>query len=217
MCYKILLVDDDVGLLSSISEYLVNAGFIVDCVTTVTEAILKLDNVFYHLIISDIVMPNLNGYDLIEYISKKNVSYKVPLIFLTAKGMTQDRIMGYDLGCYGYLTKPFDPAELLSMIRNILTNLKNVSDDVYINQKDLFDLVDNSKTNIVNSLTEREKHVLKFVLRGMTNKEIAINLNLTVRNVEKYVSRLLSKTGTRNRTQLSQYFYRIDLFGMKGE
>nr|YP_009315637.1 Hypothetical protein ycf29 [Liagora brachyclada]SCW24295.1 Hypothetical protein ycf29 [Liagora brachyclada] len=199
MSNRILLVDDDISLLASLSSYLSEAGFCVETVNTVENAIHSLNNHVYDLVVSDIVLPKRNGYNLIQYIHDNVCLQNVPVIFLTAKGMTNDRIVGYDLGCAGYLVKPFDPAELLSMIRNVLFNRKN-NNVTYKPQ--VFNV------DLLAMLTPREQDVLYRVLKGMTNKEIAASLGLTVRNIEKYVSRLLSKTDTRNRTELAQHFYR---------
>nr|YP_009313389.1 Hypothetical protein ycf29 [Dichotomaria marginata]SCW21643.1 Hypothetical protein ycf29 [Dichotomaria marginata] len=216
MCYKVLLVDDDVSLTSSIALYLLNEGFNVKVSNDVSKALILLKNFLPDIVISDIVMPKQNGYDLLELMQDNSEMAKIPVIFLTAKGMTQDRIRGYDMGCYGYLTKPFDPAELLSIIKNILIHVSNSK----IKKVTYQQFNQDNYTGYINgsiNFTEREKTVLKYVLQGMTNKEIANKLNLTVRNVEKYVSRLLSKTGTRNRTHLSQYFYRITKSINQGE
>nr|YP_009314000.1 Hypothetical protein ycf29 [Hommersandiophycus borowitzkae]SCW22254.1 Hypothetical protein ycf29 [Hommersandiophycus borowitzkae] len=202
MSYRILLVDDDTSLLLSTSSYLLEAGFCTKIVTTVSQAIDALIDEKFDLIIADIVLPCKNGYDLIQYITSNSSLNSIPLIFLTAKGMTKDRILGYDLGCRGYLTKPFDPAELLSIVRNILNDKQLSTIHHHNNTVINTTLIDE---NLV--LTNREQEILKLVLKGRTNKEIASTLNITVRTTEKYVSRLLSKTTTRNRTELAQYFY----------
>nr|YP_009314204.1 Hypothetical protein ycf29 [Izziella formosana]SCW22458.1 Hypothetical protein ycf29 [Izziella formosana] len=201
MSHRILLVDDDMTLLLSLSSYLAEVGFCVEIADSIDKAIDYLTNYSYDLVVSDIVLPLRNGYNFIQYIKKSPELKNVPVIFLTAKGMTNDRIMGYDLGCAGYLVKPFDPAELSSMIRNVLSNRQN-SSVMYRPQG-----LDIRAMDLLN-LTPRERDVLNQVLKGMTNKEIALGLGLTTRNIEKYVSRLLSKTGTRNRTELAQHFYR---------
>jgi len=198
MCYTILLVDDDSILVSSISTYLSNYGFYIKSANHGHEALEKL-SCKTDLIILDIVMPEINGYDLIKLIQHNNNYKNIPFIFLTAKGMTKDRIMGYDLGCNGYLVKPFDPEELVAMIKNILNqHIKALSRQTV-------------KKENVHNFTQTEKKVLKLVMRGLTNKEIADLLCFTTRNVEKYVSRLLDKTSSKNRTQLAQYGSRLDL------
>lgn len=207
MCYTILLVDDDSILVSSISTYLSSHNFKVQSANDGDEALKKLSGKL-DLIILDIVMPQINGYDLITLIKDDNKHKDIPFIFLTAKGMTKDRIMGYGLGCHGYLVKPFDPEELVAMIKNILNQYIKAS-SCQIVQKNNGGL--KVKQEKVHDFTMTEIKVLKLVMRGLTNKEIADLLCCTTRNVEKYVSRLLSKTYTKNRTQLAQYGLRLVL------
>nr|YP_009315026.1 Hypothetical protein ycf29 [Scinaia undulata]SCW23481.1 Hypothetical protein ycf29 [Scinaia undulata] len=204
MCYKVLLVDDDISLLSSISLYLCGESLVVKSASSVKDALDVVNNFYPDIIVSDILMPEEDGYTLIKSIAGRQFAKKPPVIFLTAKGMTQDRIKGYDLGCYAYLTKPFDPEELLSIIKNVLRRIKR---DDSVSEK-LPSITHLSDARQLDDFTDREFVVLQLVLEGFTNKEIAAQLNLAVRNIEKYVSRLLAKTGTRNRTHLSQYYYK---------
>nr|YP_010988221.1 hypothetical protein UYM82_pgp158 [Rhodochorton tenue]WOK79417.1 hypothetical protein [Rhodochorton tenue] len=202
MCYTILLVDDDSSLISSISAYLSDYGFQLKSASSVPKA-LNILNVFKpDLIISDIVMPAVNGYDFVKFIKQTKEHSHIPFILLTAKGMTKDRILGYDLGCHGYLVKPFDPEELVAMIKNVLNHKIKIAREGTGNI-DSFphkQFYQNDR-----KFTATEKNVLNLVMQGMTNKEISDELCFSTRNVEKYVSRLLSKTNTRNRTHLAQY------------
>ena len=193
---KLLLVDDDLELRKSISDYLFNEGFNVVCSCTGKEALVILQKWHVDLIITDIVMPILDGYDLIKWLHlNPNLSH-IPVIFLTAKGMTSDKIKGYDLGCNAYLTKPFNPNELLSIVRNLLSKFDIIMNS-YSQSKN-----DYSNQQLISILTPKEWIVFQLVYQGLMNKEIAMELSLNLRTVEKYVSRLLAKTHTRNRTEL---------------
>nr|YP_009511137.1 hypothetical protein [Hydropuntia rangiferina]AXI96810.1 hypothetical protein [Hydropuntia rangiferina]UAD87490.1 hypothetical protein [Hydropuntia rangiferina] len=203
---NILLIDDDINLLNSISAYLVSEGFQINMITSGYKALINLNNIKPDLIITDIMMPDINGYDLIKQIRSNENYCQLPIIFLTAKGMTDDRILGYNLGCNAYLAKPFCPQELISIINNIFKNLafltKNINTN--INQK-------KNKNSIFNSFTKKENLILVLVSKGYTNKEIASILKSSIRNVEKYVSILLKKTNTRNRTELTKLAILNDL------
>ena len=194
----ILVVDDDICLAYAIQSYLSAKDkkvFIVDNSVSAMKLLLLYK---FDLVISDIMMPNCDGYDFLNQLRVDENLSSIPFIFLTAKGMTSDRIKGYDLGCNAYLTKPFHPSELLSIANNLLSN--RVS-----NFKDSFKGYNMSQESSHFNFTSREISVLKLLVKGMMNKEIAKNLNLSIRNVEKYVSKLLSKTKTRNRTELAQF------------
>lgn len=210
---RILFLDDDISLRDSISSYLRSEGFIVESVDTVKAALGSINVSKPDLIIADIMMPYLNGYDFIKILRTNDTFLYIPLIFLTAKGMTSDRIKGYKLGCNAYLIKPFNPDELVAIIYNLFKNIEIWTDESikYKYSKNNFHI-----NTLINSkkLTSREITILKLVSRGLMNKEIATILNFSIRNVEKYVSRLLTKTKTRNRTELAQFAWseNISLF-----
>nr|YP_009393809.1 hypothetical protein [Caloglossa beccarii]ARW62371.1 hypothetical protein [Caloglossa beccarii] len=194
----LLLVDDDHYLINLLSSYLLAEGFLINSIDNVPEALGLVQKNKPDLIITDIMMKQLDGYDFIKLIKLDTLLSDIPIIFLTAKGMTHDRIKGYNLGCHAYLTKPFNPKELLAVIKNIFKNID------LLQVKSKSSNVSNTYINVqfMNLFTFREKSVLNLVLKGYMNKEIAVNLNISLRNVEKYISRLLNKTKTRNRTEL---------------
>jgi len=143
----------------------------------------------------------------------------LPVVFLTARGMTSDRIQGYNAGCDAYLSKPFDPDELVAIVNNLLgKNASRTGDDEVHNIADLARQIADIKSMLTQrgaiaqtpspiklDLTPREQSVLELVVDGLMNKEIARRLETSVRNVEKYVSRLFVKTGTNSRTELVRF------------
>nr|YP_009488665.1 putative transcriptional regulator Ycf29 [Grateloupia filicina]AWD77335.1 putative transcriptional regulator Ycf29 [Grateloupia filicina]BCB14989.1 putative transcriptional regulator Ycf29 [Grateloupia asiatica] len=199
---QLLIVDDDLYLRNSISSYLVSVGFLVYTASNVEAALRVIRLHKPDLIIADIMMPYLDGYDLLAILRADQLLSNIPIIFLTAKGMTHDRIVGYDLGCNAYLTKPFNPQELLAIINNIFVNI-----DLLLSKRSLKPslLITESQSTVLLNFTRKESEVLSLVAQGLMNKEIALRLNLSQRNTEKYVSRLLKKTNTRNRTELAQF------------
>nr|QCI06370.1 hypothetical protein [Dictyurus purpurascens] len=194
---KLLIVDDDSYLRKLLSSYLLAEGFFIHSVDNVHSALVLIKQDRPDLIITDIMMKKLDGYDFIKLLKLDVLLLDIPVIFLTAKGMTYDRIKGYNLGCHAYLTKPFNPKELLAIVKNIFNHI----DLLQIHSLDNMNK-QHIHNNIFKLLTNREQTILHLLLKGYMNKEIAINLNISLRNVEKYVSRLLNKTSTRNRTEL---------------
>nr|YP_009392983.1 hypothetical protein [Caloglossa intermedia]ARW61545.1 hypothetical protein [Caloglossa intermedia] len=196
---NLLLVDDDYSLVKLLSSYLSAEGFQINSADSVSEALAIINKNKPDLIITDIMMKRLDGYDFIKLLKLDNFLVSIPIIFLTAKGMTNDRIRGYNLGCHAYLTKPFNPKELLAVIQNIFRNIDLVKQEgKSFNRNDFFDM-------FLSSLTFREKSILDLVVRGYMNKEIAMDLNTSLRNVEKYMTRLFIKTRTRNRIELVKF------------
>ncbi len=200
---KILLIDDDQKLCNLLSNYLVSYNFSVVSVNSIRTAFAELRLEHPDLVITDIMMKDLNGYDFIRLIKLDKLFMNTPVIFLTAKGMTNDRIKGYNLGCNAYLTKPFDPRELVAIINNLFTYNDLLKKNFLSRNK-----IPNISHNLYSffDFTSREKNVLLLLLKGYMNKEIAVTLNLSKRNIEKYVSRLLLKTNTRNRVELIRLF-----------
>lgn len=216
---KLLLVDDEPGLREAVEAYLEDEGFNVKVASNANEGWELIQEETPDLVITDIMMPQVDGYQFLEQL-REDPRYKgLPVIFLTAKGMTTDRIKGYEAGCDAYLSKPFDPDELVAIVKNLLsrretvTSGENNTDLSAIAQqiaeiKTLLGQQGNLKTTpspIKIDLTPREQSILNLVAEGLMNKEIARRLETSVRNVEKYVSRLFSKTGTNSRTELVRF------------
>ena len=205
---KIMVIDDEERLLLAIKRYLVTQGFKVVVCESGKTALRKLDNEKIDLIVIDVLMSDLNGYDLVKKLRKLPKVGHIPFIFLTAKGMTEDRIKGYKMGCKAYLGKPFDPEELVAIIDNVLCNKKNIQNILNI-KNEIHKLRDDiykfSALEKYNNFTAREINILLAVSNGLSNKDIAHKLNISVRNVENYITRLLHKTKSTNRVVLGNY------------
>ena len=205
---KIMVIDDEERLLLAIKRYLVTQGFKVVVCESGKTALRKLDNEKIDLIVIDVLMSDLNGYDLVKKLRKLPKVGHIPFIFLTAKGMTEDRIKGYKMGCKAYLGKPFDPEELVAIIDNVLCNKKNIQNILNIKneiKKLRNDIYKISSLEKYKNFTTREINILLGVSNGLTNKDIAHKLNMSVRNVENYITRLLHKTKSTNRVMLGNY------------
>ncbi len=115
----ILVVDDDDRIRILLKDYLSENNYIVSTAENAEQAETKLDYIKFDVIILDVMMPGQNGYELTKKIKKK---IKVPIILLTAKGEPENRIKGLELGADDYLSKPFEPKELLLRLKNIIKN-----------------------------------------------------------------------------------------------
>ncbi len=222
MLARLLLVDDEPGLREAVQAYLEDSNFKVEVASNARDGWELLQQCNPDLVISDIMMPQVDGYQFLKQV-REDPRYKaLPVVFLTAKGMTSDRIQGYQAGCDAYLSKPFDPDELVAIITNLLarraaakeTGENSESPDIaaLASQMARIESLLSGRSSIVQSgspikidLTPREQSVLDLVAQGLMNKEIARRLETSVRNVEKYVSRLFTKTGTNSRTELVRF------------
>ncbi|MGD1908785.1 MAG: response regulator [Leptolyngbyaceae cyanobacterium] len=217
---KVLLVDDEAGLREAVQAYLEDSGFTVDTASNATEGWDKLQVNTPDVLISDIMMPQVDGYQFLEQV-REDPRYKaLPVVFLTARGMTSDRIQGYSAGVDAYLPKPFDPEELVAIVTNLIgrqearTPEGGATPDIAAMARQIEEIkalltqrgtIAKTPAPIRIDFTPREQDVLNKVAEGLMNKEIARRLETSVRNVEKYVSRLFSKTGTNSRTELVRY------------
>ena len=111
---RILIVDDDVDLSFIISDMLESYGYVVTCVETSEEAFAALEEKSFHLILLDIMLPGLNGLEVLRRLNKENPT---PVILLTARDAVMDKVSGLDAGAVDYVTKPFAIEELLARIR----------------------------------------------------------------------------------------------------
>jgi DNA-binding NarL/FixJ family response regulator len=215
MSAQLLLVDDEPGVRISVKEYLQEVGgYTVQVASDANEAWQMLEQKTPDLVISDIMMPQVDGYEFLKKLRDDPRFKALPVVFLTARGMTSDRIQGYKVGCDIYLPKPFDPDELVVIVERLLarpaigsTELDDIARQIAeIRQmlKQGSGIVQQQFSTQI-KLTPREQSVLDLVAQGLMNKEIARRLEIGVRNVEKYVSRLFDATGTNSRTELVRY------------
>lgn len=122
MVNKILLVDDEIEITEINKKYLEQGGYDIDVASDGREALEKYKRNKYSLIITDIMMPNMDGYDLISEI--QYLDAEQPFLFITAKTAEPDKIYALSLGADDYIVKPFSPRELVLRVRNILRRIE---------------------------------------------------------------------------------------------
>ena len=218
---KVLLVDDEPGLRESVQAYLEDSDFDVRVASNASEGWDLLQQEMPNVLISDIMMPQVDGYQFLKQVREDERFQALPVVFLTARGMTSDRIQGYNAGADAYLSKPFDPEELVAIVSNLIerkaaqapeaTGTPDIAtmarqiEEIKALLTQRGSMIKQNNSGIRIDFTPREQDVLDLVAEGLMNKEIAARLGTTVRNVEKYVSRLFGKTGTNSRTELVRY------------
>jgi DNA-binding NarL/FixJ family response regulator len=219
MPLTILVADDDLGTRLSISDYLDLSGYNVITVDNGIDALAIVEKHHPDLMVTDIMMPQMNGYELVRRVRQLSAFRLLPVILLTERTKTQERILGYQSGCDLYLPKPFELEEIAAAIRNLLERSQIIQSECrFLYQEEIsFATYTKAKnghisiptqmqqSQVLTPLTVREKEVLELLTHGFSNAEIGNHLHLSPRTVEKYVSSLLRKTETCNRAELVRF------------
>jgi DNA-binding NarL/FixJ family response regulator len=199
---KLLLIDDDPNLILLVKDYLEFRGYEVVTAENGREALEVLDQQTPDMIICDVMMPEMDGYSLVSTIRSDPKTSWIPVLFLSAKGQSQDRVKGLNIGADVYMVKPFEPEELVAQVESSLKQASRL-----IQHKDSKGGEGSPKIQVPFDveLTPTELRVVQFVARGMANREIAEELNVSQRTIESHVSNMLGKTGLHNRTELARW------------
>ena len=196
--FHVLVVDDDDRIRELVKEYLEENNFIVTSAKDALDAKKKLKILKFDILILDIMMPGESGLSLTKEVKKNN---STPIILLTAKGETQDRIKGLELGADDYLGKPFEAKELLLRIKNILYKIQKpiLPDEIYIgntiiNLKKLEIKINNK----IKKINPQEKKVLEKMLESpgkiFSRNDIGKIINiLKERTIDVMITRLRQK------------------------
>lgn len=165
---KILIVEDEKPISNLIQISLTSAGYQCECVYDGLSAANMIETTNYDLILLDIMLPKVDGYELMEYIKPM----EIPVIFITAKASVADRVKGLKLGADDYLSKPFDIIELLARVESVLRRYHKTETRITV-----ADLVINTQSRLVKkdgftvSLTKKEYELLLLFIQ---NKNIAL-------------------------------------------
>jgi DNA-binding NarL/FixJ family response regulator len=203
MAERLLVVDDEPNLLRAVAAMLRAEGYEVTTARSGRDALTHAARSVPDLVVSDIRMPGMDGYQLARSLRDSPRTSLVPIVFLTAKGETEDRVEGFRTGVDAYLTKPFEPEELLAVIRSILNRVERTHAQI----ARLVGAKEDGEAAFVRDeeLTDAEWRVAEAVARGLSNKEIAAELSISVRTVENHISHVLSKKNFTNRVEIARH------------
>jgi len=196
--FHVLVVDDDDRIRELVKQYLEENNFLVTSAKDALDAKKRLEILKFDILILDIMMPGESGLSLTKEVKKNN---STPIILLTAKGETHDRIKGLELGADDYLGKPFEPKELLLRIKNILYKIKKpiLPDEIcigntMINLKKLEIKINNK----IKKINPQEKKILEKMLESpgkiFSRDDIGKIINiLKERTIDVMITRLRQK------------------------
>ena len=206
MSKRLLVVDDEPNLLRAVAACLKAENYEVSTARSGHEALMQLAESVPDLIISDIRMPGMDGYKLARQLRGSPRTALVPIVFLTAKDETADRIEGFRAGIDAYLTKPFEPDELIAVVNAILSRVERTHSQI-ARLVSSGNVEEPSLGFQDEALTDAENRVALAVSRGLSNKEIAAELEISVRTVENHISHILDKKGFSNRVEIARYVF----------
>ena len=202
---KALLIDDDAKLASLLGNYLTKFEIELNSTTEPTLALDLIAEDEPDLIILDVMMPKMNGFEVCSGIRKK---YKIPIIMLSARGESFDRVKGLDLGADDYMAKPFEPRELVARIHSLL---RRVTDEDYY-RLDIFEVNTINRAISMDgqmlSLTNMEFELLELLLANpgtlFSRDDIlkhlrGIEAKIFSRSIDILISRLRQKIETTNK------------------
>ena len=195
--YNLLVVDDDERIRNLLSQYLIKEGFIVSTASGAEEARKKIQLIKFDLIILDIMMPGDDGLTLTKEIRNNS---DIPIILLTAKSGTDSKIEGLEIGADDYLTKPFNPKELLLRVLSILKRSKseeNIDNEIFFGDYTLnIEKRELTKSKDRVYLTDREMNLLIALAKSPgqpLNREKLAGIDEPGRSVDVGINRLRRK------------------------
>ena len=199
---KILVVDDDKHIAELISLYMMKEGYETQEIYDGKEAAAAVEDFQPDLILLDLMLPGMDGYQVCTEVRKTS---RVPIIMLTAKGETFDKVLGLELGADDYIVKPFEPLELLARIEIVLRRFnreqKNLSfRDITVNMEER----SVRRGSEIIDLTPKEYDLLVLFLKhqnvALSRDKILMDVwecsaNIETRTVDNHVQRLRKKLG----------------------
>lgn len=204
--YKILIVDDDANICQLLNLYLVKEGFATTICYNGKDAIKKIGDENFSIVLLDIMMPEMDGYETLSNIRKFS---NVPVILVSAKGEPMDKISGLDCGADDYVTKPFEPQELISRIKAILRRMQPnqnqekkdiIIGNLYISNENYIVKVSDKKIEMPPKEIELLYYLATHPMRVFTREQLLSNVwesdyKGDPRTVDVHIKRIREKLG----------------------
>lgn len=208
---KILIVDDDITLRTAMIRYLQNRGYVVQDASSGVEGLAMFEQNPPDLVVSDVMMPEMDGFEFCRRLRATRSGQLVPFIFLSGRKEVDDRVQGHQIGADDYLVKPFEPKELVAKIEAQLERSRRIHSEIVrlIQQSNALsaETPANSSHPSPLPLTPAEEKVFWEVIQGYTNKQIGDRLFVSPRTVQTHLSNILSKLQLENRSQLIRFAF----------
>jgi DNA-binding NarL/FixJ family response regulator len=203
---RILVVDDEVRLLKAVAVTLRAEDYDVLTAANGADALISINRTIPDLIVSDIRMPGMDGFQLAKTLRQNARTDLIPIVFLTARDERKDRLQSLRSGVDAFLTKPFDPEELIAVISNVLNRIERMSVELARMVRNVSPENNGAPLESTDDdFTEAEARIARLVADGLSNKDIAAELNISVRTVEGHISNILAKKSWSNRVEIARH------------
>jgi len=206
---RILIVDDDATLRTALTRYLQNRGYAVQEARSGLEALAIFEADPADVVVSDVMMPEMDGLEFCRRLRATRTGQLVPFIFLSSRKELEDRVEGHQTGADDYLVKPFELKELVAKIEAQLERSRRVNSEIIrlMQQNSFLSSPPPPTPHPPLPLTPAEEKVFWEVIKGYTNKQIGDRLFVSPRTVQTHLSNILSKLDLENRLQLIRYAF----------
>jgi two-component system, LuxR family, response regulator FixJ len=197
---RVALIDDDPAVLDSLRLYLGRKGIGVSCFSTADD-FLSGDGFqrSFDCVVTDVRMPGLSGIDLVRKMAE--VGRHIPIVLITAHGDVEMAVAAIKCGAFDFIEKPFDERRLFDSIQHAVSHAREIGDD----SSDLQQLRTRAE-----SLTERQREVMELAATGLSNKEIALRLQISPRTVESHRAWMMERMQARNLADLIRKVIQLD-------
>jgi len=196
----IALVDDDLAVLDSLQLYFARQGVKASCFASAEALLAALDGGAQpDCIVSDVRMPGMSGLDLVRRLNNRRSS--APIILMTGVGDIEMAVSAIKSGAYDFIEKPFDEGRLLASIQSAVAIGRQRADDAAEIEK---------LRSRFKMLSARQRQVMELAVSGLSNKEIALQLNISPKTVENHRAWVMERIGAKNLAELVRIAVKID-------
>lgn len=199
---KILIVDDDITFRTALRYSLEHQGYAVTEAESGSEALDVFAQTPSNVVVSDIVMPGMDGLEFCRRLRSIRAGQLVPFIFLSALNEVDDRVQGYQMGADDYLVKPFELKELVAKIESQLERSRRLDTEIVQLMQHSTDSTPKSLPRFLPMLTPVEEKIFWEVVQGFTNQQIGERFFVSPDTVQSHLSNIFSKLELEDRAQL---------------
>jgi len=207
----ILIIEDDFTLSKNLKELIELKEYRAIVCNSIIDASELLQTIIPDLIISDIMMPDFDGYTLLNKVKESIILQHVPFIFISGKADIKDIRFGMNLGADDYITKPFSAKDLFEAIEIRIAKNENLikqlrSQNLLINSKEINDEInDEINFELIKSLSKTEKNIIRLIAENKTSDEIAQLLNVSKKTIENHRYNLAKKLNINGKLSLLRF------------